>query len=576
MELYKRLLSYSRPYWKRILASMICSALAALCTAGSALIVKNVVDDIFANKDHVMLLIIPIFVIILIALKGFFSFQQATLTAYVGEKVIFNLRNALFQHLQRLSLRFFSKISTGTLISRVMNDVTLLHVVVSHMLADLIRDGFTALGLLGVIFYRHWRLALISILILPLGILFVSRFGQKVRKITRKSQNKMADITHILQEKISGIRMVKAFCAEDKEVVYFADVTDDYFKTSMNAARVHAFSSSVSELLGGLGVAGVMWYGGYEVIYGKTSPGTFFSFMTALLMLYEPIKKLSRVSNKIQQAMAAAERVFEILDIQPDIKEAPNARELPSVKGDIVYEGVSFQYEDTPVLKDIYFESKAGEITAFVGTSGAGKTTLLNLLPRFYDPTSGVIRIDGIDVKQVTFKSLRRQIGLVSQDVILFDDTIRNNIAYGAPKATEAEIIHAARAAHAHEFVMKTPMGYDTPIGERGLRLSGGERQRIAIARAILKNPPILILDEATSSLDGESERLVQDALTNLMQNRTTLVIAHRLSTIQNAHKIFVIDHGRIVEDGTHEDLLKLNGVYARLYQIQFSKDKNK
>jgi subfamily B ATP-binding cassette protein MsbA len=319
-----------------------------------------------------------------------------------------------------------------------------------------------------------------------------------------------------------------------------------------------------------------MWYGGYEVIYGKTSPGTFFSFMTALLMLYEPIKKLSRVSNKIQQAMAAAERVFEILDIQPDIKEAPNARELPSVKGDIVYEGVSFQYEDTPVLKDIYFESKAGEITAFVGTSGAGKTTLLNLLPRFYDPTSGVIRIDGIDVKQVTFKSLRRQIGLVSQDVILFDDTIRNNIAYGAPKATEAEIIHAARAAHAHEFVMKTPMGYDTPIGERGLRLSGGERQRIAIARAILKNPPILILDEATSSLDGESERLVQDALTNLMQNRTTLVIAHRLSTIQNAHKIFVIDHGRIVEDGTHEDLLKLNGVYARLYQIQFSKDKNK
>jgi subfamily B ATP-binding cassette protein MsbA len=569
MDVYKRLLAYTKPYLSKIILSLICSVLVAASTALSALIVKNVVDEIFVNKNQVMLLSIPFLVLLLVSLKGVFSFGQEYYIEYVGQQVIRNIRDEIYQHIQTLSLSFFSRARTGTIVSRITNDVTMLQTAAVTIIADAIRQGFTAAGLLVVVFYRHWKLAVIALVVLPIAVAIVAHLGRKMRLTSHKLQIKMADINNLLYEKISGIRIVKAFCAERIEIERFATVLDHYLNSALYAARIHALMSSLSEVLGGIGIAGVIWYGGYEVIHGITTPGTFMSFITALLLLYEPLKRISKYNLKIQHALAAAERVFEILDTQPGITEAPDMIELLPIKDSIVYKDVYFRYDGETVLHNISFTAEVGKVTAFVGLSGAGKTTLLSLLPRFYDPYAGSIFIDGTDIREVTFRSLRKQIGIVTQEVILFNDTVANNIAYGASQYSQADIVQAARVANADEFIEKLPDGYQTLIGERGTRLSGGQRQRIAIARAILKNPPIIILDEATSSLDSESEKFVQEAISNLMKNRTTLVIAHRLSTINRADKIIVLDNGKIVESGTHRELLEQNGIYARLYETQ-------
>ncbi len=573
MGVYKRLLAYTKPYTANIIISLFCSVIVGGSTALSALIVKTVVDEIFMNKDRVMLLYIPFVVLGLICLKGLASFGQVYSIGYVGQRVLLRIRDEIYRHIQTLSLSFFSQSQTGTLVSRITNDVTLLQTAAATIIAEAIRQGITAIGLLLVVFYRHWKLALIALIMLPLAVAIVAHFGRKMRKNSHRLQKKMADINNLLYEKISGIRIVKAFSAEQLEVNRFSGVLSGFLNLALYSVRIRAINSSLSEVLGGIGIAGVIWYGGYEVINGVTTPGTFFSFITALLLLYEPLKRISKFNIKIQQAMAAAERVFDILDTPPDVVESPNAVELLPIKDCVVYKEVYFRYEDEIVLHDISFSAEVGKVVAFVGLSGAGKTTLLSLLPRFYDPSSGEIFIDGVNTKDVTFASLRNQIGIVTQEVILFNDTVAHNIAYGAEQCSLDEIVQAAKVANAHEFIEKLPDGYQTVIGERGTRLSGGQRQRLAIARAILKNPPIIILDEATSALDSESERLVQEAISNLMQDRTTLVIAHRLSTINKSDTIIVLDRGRIVESGTHHELLTHNGIYARLYETQMMSD---
>lgn len=569
MDTYKRLLHYTRPYWGRILLSMVCSALVAASTSLTALIVKTVIDDIFNNKNQTMLIVIPIVVLCLVALKGIASFGETFFIEYAGQRIIYTLRDDLFRHLQTLSLNFFARAQTGTLVSRLTNDVALLQTAAATILSDAIQQGFTTIGLLMVVFYRHWKLACIALVALPLAVGGIAYLGRKMRSNSRKLQTQMAHINNVLYEKLSGIRIVKAFCAEQLETDQFARTIQEYLQLALRAVRLNAINASLSEVLAGIGVAGVIWYGGYEVIHGITTTGTFMSFITALLLLYEPLKRISKYNVKIQQSLAAADRVFEILDTPADITEAADALELPPIRERIEYREVCFSYGETPVLQQISFTADVGQVVAFVGLSGAGKTTLLSLLPRFYDPSSGSIEIDGTDIRRVTFWSLRRQIGIVTQDVILFNDTVARNIAYGAPHASEADILRAAQIANADEFIQKLPEGYHTIIGERGARLSGGQRQRLAIARAILNNPPVIILDEATSSLDSESEKLVQEAIANLMQNRTTLVIAHRLSTINRANKIIVLDQGRMVESGTHRELLTQGGIYARLYEMQ-------
>ncbi len=573
METYKRLLAYTRPHLVKIILSLVCSALAAASTSLVALIVKPAIDKIFLEQNQEMLMYIPIGVLILIGLKGVASFGQVYFIEYVGQHIIFTLREKLFRHIQILSLNFFAHTQTGTLVSRITNDVTMLQTAAATILSDALLQGFSAIGLLIVVFYRHWKLALIALFILPLAIGIVAYIGRKMRQTSRKLQIQMADINNVLYEKISGIRIVKAFGAEEIEIRRFSDTTQRFLHLALYSVRLNAINSSLSEVLGGFGVAAVIWYGGYEVINGITTPGTFMSFITALLLLYEPLKRMSKYNIKVQQALAAADRVFEILDTEPDIQEIPNAAQLPVIQESVEYRNVCFSYGEEPILQDISFTAAVGKVTAFVGLSGAGKTTLLSLCPRFYDPYAGAILIDDTDIREVTFASLREQIGIVTQDVILFNDTVSNNIAYGAQQHSHEEVVRAAQVANADEFIRNLPNGYQTIIGERGARLSGGQRQRIAIARAILKNPPIIILDEATSSLDSESEKLVQEAIANLMQDRTTLVIAHRLSTINKADTIIVLEHGHIVERGTHRELLDHAGIYARLYDMQMIGD---
>jgi subfamily B ATP-binding cassette protein MsbA len=570
MDLYRRLLEFVKPHWTRLAGAMVCMLFVSAATSGSAFLVKPVLDDVFFKKDLTMLKLIPLAIVGLFVLKGLFDYGQAYLMSYVGQRIIADLREKIYSHLQSLSLSFFTRNPTGVLMSRITNDVGLVQGAVTDAVTGLLKDFFTIIGLVGVVFYRDWRLAIVALVVFPLAVYPIFKFGRKLRSYSARSQTTMGDISTILMETISGNRIVKAFSMEDYERTRFAKENRRLFGILMKSVRVRAVSHPLMETLGGLGIAFIVFYGGYNVIKGVATPGTFFSFLAALLMLYEPVKRLSSVNNTIQQGLAAASRIFEVLDTVPEIRSKPQARVLTSMSKGIEYRDVSFKYEEDWVLKNINLQIKVGEVVAFVGASGGGKTTLVNLLPRFYDVTSGKVLIDGCDTRDVSVESLRAMIGIVTQQTILFNDTVKNNIAYGKINQPFEEIVKAAEAAYAHRFVQNLPKGYDTVIGEQGVKLSGGERQRISIARALLKNAPILILDEATSSLDSEAEIEVQKALEFLMQGRTTLVIAHRLSTIRKADRIVVISNGVVTEEGTHEELLERGGEYKKLYLLQF------
>ena len=549
---------------------MICMAVVGAATAAAAYLVKPAMDDIFLDRNEGMLILIPVVVLVIYLLKGVCNYGQTVLMSHIGFRIVTDLRRDLYRQILRQPLSFFTKNPTGLLISRVTNDVTFLQGAVSEAVTSLLKDSFTLAALVFVIFWRDWQLAIIASLVFPLAVYPIAQFGRRMRRIATESQVSMGDLISLLQETITGNRIVKAFGMEEHENRRFAQENERQFKLAMKSVTVRAVSSPLMEFLGGVGIAAIIFYGGWQVIAGTSTPGTFFSFLAALLMLYEPVKRLTNVNNTIQQGLAGAERIFEVLDTEPEIQNRPGAAELPSIQREISIEGVTFRYEEDPVLRDVYLKIRAGEVVAFVGMSGGGKTTLVNLIPRFYDVNEGRVAIDGTDIRDVTLESLRAQIGIVTQQTILFNDTVRGNIAYGDVRRSDEDVSRAAKAANAHDFILKLPLGYDTVIGEQGVKLSGGERQRISIARALLKDAPILIVDEATSSLDTESEIEVQDALEKLMKGRTTLVIAHRLSTIRNADRIIVLVDGRIVEEGTHESLLEKRGEYFKLHNLQF------
>jgi subfamily B ATP-binding cassette protein MsbA len=570
MNLYLRLLQFVKPYWVRLAGAMVCMIFVSAASAASAFLVKPVLDDVFFKKDLAMLKLIPLAIVGLFLLKGLFDYGQGYLMSFVGQRIITDLRERIYHHVHSLSLPFFTKNPTGVLMSRILNDVNLVQGAVSDSVTGLLKDIFTILGLVFVVFYRDWQLALIALVVFPIAVYPIVKFGRKLRSYSTRSQMTLADLSTLLLETISGSRIVKAFNMEEYERKRFSKVNEKLFGLMRKSFRVRAVSHPLMETLGGLGIAAIVFYGGYNVIQGTATAGTFFSFLAALLMLYEPVKRLSNVNNSIQQGLAGASRIFEILDTVPEIRNKPGARDLAEIRRGIEFQDVSFKYEEDWVLKNINLKIQAGEVVAFVGASGGGKTTLVNLVPRFYDVDSGRILIDGADIRELTVESLRGKIAMVTQQTILFNDTVEQNIAYGNIGQPREKIVEAAEAAFAHNFIRNLPEGYQTRIGEQGVKLSGGERQRISIARALLKNAPILILDEATSSLDSESEVEVQKAVEYLMQGRTTLVIAHRLSTIRKADRIVVIAGGEIVEEGTHEELLEKDGEYRKLYLLQF------
>ena len=575
MDTFKRLLMLARPYSVRMAIAMICMLIVGAMTSSQAVLVKPVLDDIFLAKNPASLKWIPLVVIGIFLIKGSCNYAQTILMSFIGLRIVTNLRNKLYEQIQKQSLAFFTQNPTGLLMSRITNDVLSIQSASSEAVTSIIKDTFTLIALVCVIFYTDWQLAIIAMIVFPVTIYPISRFGKKMRKVTTSALITMGTLSSLLQETISGTRIVKAFGMEKYENKRFAAENERLFKFNMKAVSVNAISHPLMEFLGGLGIAAVIFYGGYSVVEGTSTPGTFFSFLAAVLMLYEPVKRLTNVNNTINQGIAGADRVFSIIDRVPDIEDKPNAIKLPPISRNIDIENVTFCYETIPVLKNINLSIKAGEVVAFVGMSGGGKTSLVNLIPRFYDVTEGRIIIDGYDIRDVSLQSLRRQIAIVTQQTILFNDTVKNNVAYGDIDRTEGDIINAAKAANAHDFIMKLPQGYDGNIGELGTKLSGGEKQRISIARALLKNAPILILDEATSSLDSEAEIEVQEALDNLMKGRTTLVIAHRLSTIRNADRIIVLVNGEIIEEGSHETLLTKKGEYFRLYNLQFKDEGN-
>ncbi len=568
--LIKRIFALVRPYRRQLIISMISMVLVSAMGSVQAYIIKPLIDKIFINKDAFMLNLLPAALIGVFLLKGVFYYLYTSILDTTGQAIVRDLRKQVFNHIHALPISFFHHTPTGELIARVVNDATLIQMAVSRALVGVLKDAFQVVGLLGVIFYLNWKLALLSLLVLPLAAIPVAHFGRKFRKLSITNQQTVARVSNLLHETITGHRIVKAFGMEEYEAKRFSHTVDDLFSVIVRDIRINSLQHPTMEFIGGLAMAAVIWYGGHQVIAGDSTPGSFIAFLTALIMIYDPIKGVANINSPVQQGMAAAGRIFGLLDIEPDITDKPNAEDLPPFHDRIEFDQVRFSYDGkTEVLRGIDLVINRGEVVALVGPSGGGKTTIANLIPRFFDVTGGAIRIDGHDIRDVTVKSLRRQIAIVTQQTILFNDTVKNNIAYGDPDRPMEEIIAAAKAANAYDFIMALPQGFDTVIGESGARLSGGQQQRLSIARALLKDAPILILDEATSALDTESEREVQKALEILMQNRTTLVIAHRLSTIKSADRIVVIQDGRIAEEGTHETLLAIDGIYASLQSLQ-------
>jgi len=536
-------------------------------------LLNNLVDAINNTSSGVLLNYLVVGVLILFILKGAFGFFQGYFMSDIGQRVVRDIKARLYDKMQSLSLDYFTHKRGGELISRITNDARLVENAVSYGSTDLIYQGLQVVLFTFLIFFIHPRLALIALVLLPLISLPIIKVGKVLRKLSRRSQEKMADLNSILYETISGVRIVRAFNMEKYEISKFNTVNQGYYKIAMKSIKRTLLLGPVTEFLGAIAGIFVFFWAGRDVIAGRLSFGVFGLFLGSLLSLVRPFKKLSQVNALNEQAAAASQRIYEVLETTPSVLEQPQARILSGLRGGITFEEVWFCYAQHDILKAINLEIKKGEVLAIVGPSGAGKSTLVDLIPRFYDPKKGRILIDGVDIRDFSLSSLRQQIGIVTQETILFNDTIRANIAYGRPDTPMREIEAAAIQAHAHEFIQHLPLGYDAMIGDRGMKLSGGERQRIAIARALLKNPPILILDEATSQLDTESERIVQEALDKLIQGRTVLVIAHRLSTVRNAHKIIVLDKGSLVEQGDHKELLEKNGLYSRLYQVQTLKE---
>ena len=575
--LVKRLLKESvRPYLKWIGLALVGMVFVAGATAASAWLMKPVINDVFVAKNKEFLLPISIAVLVTFAIKGLANYAQSVIMHYVGQRIITDTQHRLYAHLTRMDLGFFHQTPTGSLISRFTVDINMMRAAVSNALTGIGKDFLTLIFLVGVMFIQDLYLAVIAFVVFPVAILPIVKLGQRIRKVTVSTQEELGQFTTILEQSIQGARVVKAYGMEEYEKGRFHNIAERVFQLVFKSLRIRSMASPIMETLGGIAVALVIFYGGYRVIEDSMNPGAFFSFITALLLAYEPMKRLANLNTSLQEGLASAQRLFGLLDTKPNITDKPNATTLKIKGGNIVLNQVNFSYmPEHPVINGISLSVPAGKLVALVGPSGAGKSTILNLIPRFYEVDSGIIKIDGIDVRDATLDSLRGNIALVSQEIILFDDTVRANIAYGRPDASEKEITQAAKNAAAHEFIEAMSNGYDTYVGERGTKVSGGQRQRLAIARAMLKNAPILLLDEATSSLDTESEREVQAALMELMKGRTTLVIAHRLSTVIEADLIHVIDNGKLVESGNHPELLSKNGTYARLYALQFKEQQS-
>jgi ATP-binding cassette, subfamily B, bacterial MsbA len=577
---FNRLLAYARPYRGRFVAALVAMMLYAAASATLALLIKPLTDKVLPQRVDAFIWGLPIdlktwgiAVLAVYLVKGLGAYFSAYLMTDIGQRVVRDIRNQLFRHILDQSASFFGRRTSGQLMSHMTNDVNQVQTAVSETVGDLIREGLALIGYTIALFYLDYRLALVVVTGTPVVVYPLVRLGQRIRRTSRRSQEQQEHLSHVTAEAFTGHRIVKAFGAEAHEAGRFRRAAERLYRTNLKVTSTVAVLPPLMEFLGGVAVVGLIWYGSHNISTGRITQGDFMAFVVVAFLIYAPIKRLSRVNTNLQQAIAASERIFEMLDTHSEVKERPSASMLAPLRQSIEYRNVSFAYEDGSgkyVLRDVSFQVAAGQMIAIVGLSGAGKTTLVNLLPRFYDVASGAVLIDGTDIRDVTIRSLRANIGIVTQETVLFDDTIDANIAYGSPLASREDIEQAARAAHAHEFIAELPERYETRIGERGQLLSGGQRQRLAIARALLKNSPILILDEATSSLDAESERLVQEALANLMRNRTSFVIAHRLSTVRRADKIIALEGGQVAEIGRHDELLaRSEGVYAKLYALQ-------